>query len=569
MSLTAVEILGNKYVLSRTEIKKISEKWWKRTARSATKWPKEGTFDVDLCGEMEVLIKNYKPNDKGKMALEKREREKIVLGMFKRDGEMFRLTERTVRVIVNGDKEVDRSKTKPPPYNTGLFPLVTGTVDIRGEVKIDERNKDLEAKKRTETPIHMDCYKQIRKAGRGVRKASSSEEEDTEGESNSEGSSKVASRKSLDEEDTEAGPSPPAIEVQEEFQLKRAMRKKDQKSGSGAYPILIRGDQAQYVPWGSLDLEGLILKLPNINDGASKWIRTFEEYTVGKLLAVGDIKALLARVLGISKMESLLEHGALYCWLDKAIDGTTFDTYRTTAWGVLRTEYPTNIDSKRLEGHKLGDTENPASFLQKENVRWRMETEKDPEMDSWISQMFRNAMLQALPPPVRYKLEDVVGLLTSHTHKQFSDQLIHAVDRHRFNEEKRDEQTREIRRRLDQSKLEEITQKGKDKRPQAVVTNSYTMAPVVQHAPQTANVPQPLPIVNVYTQGNGGQHHGKQQGQYRNQQGPPLLCWGCQEEGHIRSNCVKNPYHKPQGYQQQRQEDNGQWSAGPGMGKIY
>ena len=34
MPLTAVEILVNKNVLNRVKIKKISEKWWKRTARS-------------------------------------------------------------------------------------------------------------------------------------------------------------------------------------------------------------------------------------------------------------------------------------------------------------------------------------------------------------------------------------------------------------------------------------------------------------------------------------------------------------------------------------------------------
>ena len=49
----------------------------------------------------------------------------------------------------------------------------------------------------------------------------------------------------------------------------------------------------------------------HINDGAGKWIRTFEEYTAGRLLAIGDIKALLARVLGISKMESMLENRGL------------------------------------------------------------------------------------------------------------------------------------------------------------------------------------------------------------------------------------------------------------------
>ena len=79
------------------------------------------------------------------------------------------------------------------------------------------------------------------------------------------------------------------------------------------------------------------------------------------------------------------------------MDGTTFYTFRTIAWGALRIRYQTNIDDKRLEGHKLGDTENPASFLQKEYVRWRMETEKDPETDYFVSHMCRRPNCRHCP----------------------------------------------------------------------------------------------------------------------------------------------------------------------------
>ena len=65
----------------------------------------------------------------------------------------------------------------------------------------------------------------------------------------------------------------------------------------------------------------------------------------------------------------------------------------------------------------------------------------------------------------------MVGLLSSL--KQFNDQLVHAVDRYCFNEQRIDEQSKDVQRKLSQCKLEEITQKGKDKRKQAVV------APVV------------------------------------------------------------------------------------------
>ena len=76
MPTSAIEILCEKNPLNKDEIMKISEKWEKRTAKSRTKWPKEGTFDTVVCEEMEVLMKNHKLNKKGKKILKKREREK-------------------------------------------------------------------------------------------------------------------------------------------------------------------------------------------------------------------------------------------------------------------------------------------------------------------------------------------------------------------------------------------------------------------------------------------------------------------------------------------------------------
>ena len=52
MLLTAVDILGRDCYLLNDEIKKISEKWEKRTAKTGTKWLKEGTFEAVMCRDM-------------------------------------------------------------------------------------------------------------------------------------------------------------------------------------------------------------------------------------------------------------------------------------------------------------------------------------------------------------------------------------------------------------------------------------------------------------------------------------------------------------------------------------
>ena len=87
MAPTAVEILTKKNPLNKEEIIKISAKWGKRTAKLGTKWPEGGTFDATVCEEMEVMMKNHKLNKTGKKVIEKRERERIILGMFKKRGD--------------------------------------------------------------------------------------------------------------------------------------------------------------------------------------------------------------------------------------------------------------------------------------------------------------------------------------------------------------------------------------------------------------------------------------------------------------------------------------------------
>ncbi|KAK0155327.1 hypothetical protein N1851_002336 [Merluccius polli] len=148
------------------------------------------------------------------------------------------------------------------------------------------------------------------------------------------------------------------------------------------------------------------------------------KYTVGRLMAVGDLKALLARVLGITKMESVLRSAGLDQLLDGANDGTTFDVYRVATWATLKREFPIHMDHKNMRGTPIGDTENPASFLHAQVDRWRMETEEDPETHPVFSVMFRNSVIETLPSSTRAKLEDVVGLITSKPRREFSEHLV-------------------------------------------------------------------------------------------------------------------------------------------------
>ncbi|KAK0145553.1 hypothetical protein N1851_015507 [Merluccius polli] len=519
-------------------------------------------------------------------------------------------------------------KVQPPPYRTGLYPMITGTVEVKGEVELDrEKDKACRTQKGRGPPLHMDCYRGVRGTVQDWRSDSVSDSDEDEGgqrgrrskvgqielaAGHSPGDIFCSEPQGKEREEVETSNrsalDPLVFDLQEE--LRRSQRKKKSTKKPGLYPILVKGQQVQYIPWGSQDLEGVALNLPDITHGATKWIRKVEELTMGKIMAVGDLKALLARVLGINKMESLLTNGGLGELLNRVSDGTTFDTYRKATWEVLRSEYPVCVDHRSLRGHAIGDTENPATFLQKQVTRWHLETEKDPETDQLVSVLFRTAILEALPGPVKSKLGDVVGLTSSKTHKEFSDHLVHAVERYRQSELKIQEQSKEVQRKLTQLQLEELTKKEK-KRQAVVVEPDVAIMQNVQQAPpqvqpfqQTfsslAQQPQGQgsltpPVVNIYTQNSGNPRGGNTQNQYRKQpkytqqqgqsgyaprQGAPgqnrgvVVCWGCNQEGHMRKECLTNPLpqKQQQGQQWQGQQGQGggqQRQTGPFMGQGY
>lgn len=204
-----------------------------------------------------------------------------------------------------------------------------------------------------------------------------------------------------------------------EYSEKGQRRKQDTIVPNKQCPILIKGNQGHYIPWATQDLEGLVARLPDLHEGAGKWIRTFEEFTMGKLLAVGDIRALLARVTSVQRMGEIMQEGGINGteW-EVSRDGLMFDRYRPAVWRALRAAYPTKVDPKALRGEAIGATENPAAYLHGQLKRWRMETEQDPEENELMTTMFRTSVVEAMPQPVRNQLEDVVGL-TSKPYKEF------------------------------------------------------------------------------------------------------------------------------------------------------
>ena len=185
------------------------------------------------------------------------------------------------------------------------------------------------------------------------------------------------------------------------------------------------------------------------------------------------------------------------------------------------------MDPKALKGEPLSDTKSPATYVARQLRKWKQETEEEIEKIP----VFRDSILEALPNPVRRRLEDVVGL-KSMPHGVFQDYVVHAVEKYRQDELKLKEQDKNIQRKFAQLQLGDLQGKQKVKG-QALLTpwatelvlptsTAMNLTPAVITQPpcplQTPLSVQTPPVVNVYPQPPYTQRLGGQV-QYRPRRG--------------------------------------------------
>ncbi|KAJ8369282.1 hypothetical protein SKAU_G00093100 [Synaphobranchus kaupii] len=219
-------------------------------------------------------------------------------------------------------------------------------------------------------------------------------------------------------------------------------------------PLLSKGGRPQYIPWGSQDLQNLITTLPEIQDGAAIWIRKLEEEMMRKTMALGDVKALLTKVVGKEKMLDIIDQAGYTGAEKSAVDGRKFDQYRQRIWDSLRKAYPTRPSTAMLKGVPIKEGESAAAYVENQLRNWRMTLDRNIQGDPIMTAMFRAAILEGLPELAKSRLEEVVGL-SSKTHREFVDHVIHAVERGRLEEKKQSNQEREVQRKLSQLQLEQ------------------------------------------------------------------------------------------------------------------
>ncbi|XP_027855309.1 uncharacterized protein LOC114133520 [Xiphophorus couchianus] len=325
---------------------------------------------------------------------------------------------------------------------------------------------------------------------------------------------------------------------QKEYNLRSRpdIRKPDRYDPSKQLPIILKGDVAQFA---SMDLIRLVSRLPDIHDGAEKWIRVLEEETVGKILALGDIKAIFAKVLGTATMQNVLKN---HPWmLQERADGIEFNVGQTAIWAALRAEFPNKVDP-----------------VARQLRRWKEDMESGVNEFPMIAAVFPKSIVDVMPQPVRTKLEDVVALM-SMPHKEFRDHVVRAIEKYRRDEQKLTDQDKNIQRKLAQLQLGELQSSSKTRTQAAVVRGDQHPSPNVANLPNAVStapqmyppapqITQPSqPVVNVYPQPWNSRPfvpRGRQQRSpswpNRGRGGPtraPGACWTCDVFGHRSDQC--------------------------------
>lgn len=90
---------------------------------------------------------------------------------------------------------------------------------------------------------------------------------------------------------------------------------------------------------------GLANRLPDLTDGANKWITTLEESRAGVALALGDIKALLMHIAGKHTNEEIFIAANLpEVAQGNRVDSVGFGRHRNKVWAEFRKKYPEKVD---------------------------------------------------------------------------------------------------------------------------------------------------------------------------------------------------------------------------------
>ena len=268
-------------------------------------------------------------------------------------------------------------------------------------------------------------------------------------------------------------------------------------------PLLTDGaGREAYTPWGHRDMTTLANHLPPLTAGASAWIRKFETETIGDVLALGDIRAIIGRTQGIRQsveLERLTETANL-------VDRTPFDRYRNLFWGCLRELFPANRKKAGISNLRMKPEENVYQYIQRAEDLWVDRNDQTPYYNDLAIQTFQRELIQGLKPAVQKTLK-LVASLDYMPWDQWVEQLVHHYYLDQDREEDKGNELEELRIQLVKMKIKEqadLNKKAKNTQEPLTMMPLATQTPTPRPPAPTApgNPPQavyqaPVPMASV------------------------------------------------------------------------
>jgi len=272
--------------------------------------------------------------------------------------------------------------------------------------------------------------------------------------------------------------------------MKNRLRSKKQSTPKKMFPVIVRGQNLEYKPLQSTDMSNILEKLPIIQDGAHPWIAKLEEIMIGSQPAMGDIKRLLANLVGVHGMGEILQKAGLMRYVGTAVnDSELFAASRGRLCRALKETFPTNVHPDNILIEPLGVVENPRAYVSRTHQTWRNVTGNDPDLNRMDQSVLRGKILLGLPLPVRSKLAEVVGL-GSLERSVYTDHIAHQVELYRKKDHEIKGQEQDTLRKLNNIQLVDTK---RSERKQALVMQNQTppTQPVSTSEPYQAQF-QPL-----------------------------------------------------------------------------